>query len=142
MLMRAIYIREACYTNPISVVSTVPLLCGPLGQHLEMDQLHLAHMLVRIIVEVKVYHQISPAGRGRFVEAIFDATQRHLCGIQDVLCHFRESFHFGVDDSAPDEIADVAEIQVFFDVVIVLEHGFLQHPICIDPSCPAACRDI
>ena len=115
--------------NPMNVVCAVTLLCGPLGQHLEMDQLHLAYMLVGIIVEVKVYHQIGPANRGRFVETIFDTTQRHLCGIQDVLCHFRESFHFSVDDAAPDEIAHVAEIQVSFDIVIVLEHGFLQHPI-------------
>ena len=119
---------RACITNPINVVCAVSLLCGPLGQHLEMDELHLAHMLAGIIVKVKVYHEIGPAGRGRFVEAIFDTTHGHLGGIQEIFCDLCESFHFSVDDSAPDEIADFTEIQVF-DIVVVLEHGFLQHSI-------------
>ena len=49
-------------THPIDVVCVVALLRGPLRQHFEVDELHLAHVLVGIIVENEIYHTIRPPG--------------------------------------------------------------------------------
>ena len=72
-------------TDPIDVVRIVALLRCPLRQHFEVDELHLTHVPVGIIVEKEVYHTIRPSGRRWFVEAVLDATHCHLVSIKLLL---------------------------------------------------------
>ena len=65
-------------THPEYIVCTVSLLSGPLGQHLEVDELYFAYVLARIVVEEQIYHQVCPARRGWVIEAILNATNSHL----------------------------------------------------------------
>ena len=51
-----------------------------------MDELHFAHVLARVVVEVKVDHHIGPTGGRGVVKPVFDAAHGHLGGGKMSVC--------------------------------------------------------
>ena len=64
--------------GPEYIVRAMTFLRGALGKHLEVNQLDLTHVLVVVIVQVKVQHEVGPPRIGRFGKAVLATTHRNL----------------------------------------------------------------
>ena len=117
------------HTYPKYVVCPVPLLCGSLGVHLEVHELHLTHVFAGVIVEIEIYHQVGPSRAGRLIEAIFDAAYGDFVGLMDVLCDGFQTLHRGVDDASSNKISHLTQVKILRPVTIVFEYAFFEHAV-------------